>query len=44
MIPFSIHATPDGHIRKLREHFSEDNGIQIITLKGKGYHFVVEKG
>ncbi|HYV90311.1 MAG TPA: response regulator transcription factor [Chitinophagales bacterium] len=33
----------DVYIRKLREYFSEDKGIEIITLKGKGYHFVVEK-
>lgn len=33
--------TLDVYIRKLREYFSSDNGIQIITLKGKGYHFMV---
>ena len=33
----------DVYISKLREYFSGDKGIQIITLKGKGYHFVVEK-
>jgi DNA-binding response OmpR family regulator len=33
----------DVYIRKLREYFSEDSGIEIITLKGIGYHFVVEK-
>lgn len=33
--------TLDVYIRKLREHFAADQGIQIITLKGKGYHFRV---
>lgn len=31
----------DVYIRKLREYLSEDPAIEIITLKGKGYHFVV---
>jgi len=33
----------DVYIRKLREYFGEDSGVQIITLKGRGYQFVVEK-
>jgi DNA-binding response OmpR family regulator len=33
--------TLDVYIRKLREHFSADPEIQIITLKGSGYRFVV---
>lgn len=33
----------DVYIRKLREYFLSDNSIQIITLKGKGYQFVVNK-
>lgn len=33
----------DVYIRKLREYFSEDSGIKIITLKGQGYQFVVDK-
>jgi DNA-binding response OmpR family regulator len=33
----------DVYVRKLREYFEEDSGVQIITLKGKGYQFVVEK-
>ncbi|MFI5135781.1 MAG: response regulator transcription factor [Chitinophagales bacterium] len=33
----------DVYIRKLREYFAEDSGVQIITLKGRGYQFVVEK-
>ncbi len=32
----------DVYISKLREYFSGDEGIKIITLKGKGYQFVVE--
>jgi len=32
----------DVYIRKLREYFGEDSGVQIITLKGRGYQFVVE--
>jgi DNA-binding response OmpR family regulator len=33
--------TLDVYIRKLREYLAEDPAIEIITLKGKGYHFVV---
>lgn len=35
--------TLDVYIRKLREYFASAGGVEIITLKGKGYHFVVEK-
>jgi DNA-binding response OmpR family regulator len=31
----------DVYIRKLRGYFSGADGIEIITLKGKGYHFAV---
>jgi DNA-binding response OmpR family regulator len=31
----------DVYIRKLRSYFSEGAGIEIITLKGVGYHFSV---
>ena len=31
----------DVYIRKLRSYFSEGSGIEIITLKGIGYHFSV---
>ncbi|MBC8048300.1 MAG: response regulator transcription factor [Fimbriimonadaceae bacterium] len=31
----------DVYISKLREYFTADAGIEIITLKGKGYQFVV---
>jgi len=31
----------DVYIRKLREYLAQDKSIEIITLKGKGYHFVV---
>lgn len=33
----------DVYIRKLREYFLSDKNIQIITLKGKGYQFVINK-
>lgn len=33
--------TLDVYIRKLRAYFSADKRIEIITLKGKGYHFKV---
>jgi len=33
--------TLDVYIRKLREYLSADQRIQIITLKGRGYQFVV---
>lgn len=32
----------DVYIRKLREYFSEDISIEIVTLKGKGYLFLVK--
>lgn len=31
----------DVYIRKLREYFADNKGIEIITLKGKGYYFKV---
>ena len=31
----------DVYIRKLRDHFKQDAGIRIQTLKGKGYLFLV---
>ena len=31
----------DVYIRKLREYFAASPGLEIITLKGKGYHFIV---
>jgi DNA-binding response OmpR family regulator len=34
--------TLDVYIRKIRNYLSEDKGIEIITLKGKGYHFLVQ--
>lgn len=33
--------TLDVYIRKLREYFVEDSRIEIVTLKGKGYLFLV---
>ncbi len=31
----------DVYIRKIRGYFAAGSGIEIVTLKGKGYHFVV---
>ncbi len=31
----------DVYIRKLRSYFAKAEGIEIVTLKGQGYHFVV---
>lgn len=33
----------DVYIKKLRNYLKEDEGVKIVTLKGVGYHFVVEK-
>jgi DNA-binding response OmpR family regulator len=33
----------DVYIKKLRSHFSRTSGVEIITLKGKGYHFLVDQ-
>lgn len=33
--------TLDVYVRKLREYFSSEKGIEIITLKGRGYHFLI---
>ncbi len=35
--------TLDVYIRKLRNYFSEDRGIEIVTMKGKGYLFLVKE-
>jgi DNA-binding response OmpR family regulator len=32
----------DVYIRKLREYFGKDTSVEIITLKGVGYHFMVQ--
>ena len=34
----------DVYITRLRNYLKQDDNIQIVTLKGIGYHFVVEKG
>jgi DNA-binding response OmpR family regulator len=34
----------DVYIRKLRQYFTDDSSIQIQTLKGKGYLFLVPSG
>lgn len=33
----------DVYITKLRQYFKSDNNIKIITLRGVGYHFLVDK-
>ncbi|MHC1703840.1 MAG: response regulator transcription factor [Tenuifilaceae bacterium] len=33
--------TLDVYIRKLREYFAEDSNLELITLKGKGYIFLI---
>lgn len=33
----------DVYMRKLREYLSSEPKIEIITLKGKGYHFAVQR-
>lgn len=38
---FFTSRTLDVYIRKFREYFAPDSKIGIITLKGKGYQFVV---
>lgn len=31
----------DVYIKKIRAHLAQDNNLEIVTLKGYGYHFVV---
>lgn len=33
----------DVYIKKIRGYFAEGSGVEIVTLKGKGYQFVVPK-
>jgi DNA-binding response OmpR family regulator len=33
--------TLDVYIRKLRKYFSADQAVQVITLKGSGYLFMI---
>lgn len=32
----------DVYIKKVRDHFAADDKVKILTLKGVGYHFLVE--
>lgn len=34
--------TLDVYIRKIREYFAEDRGVEIVTMKGKGYLFLIK--
>jgi DNA-binding response OmpR family regulator len=38
---YFISRNLDVYIRRLREYFAKGLGVEIITLKGKGYHFSV---
>jgi DNA-binding response OmpR family regulator len=33
----------DVYIKKIRGYFAQGTGVEIVTLKGQGYHFVVPK-
>jgi DNA-binding response OmpR family regulator len=33
----------DVYITKLRDYLKEDSSVQIVTVKGVGYHFVVQQ-
>lgn len=39
---YFISRNLDVYIRRLRDYFAMGKGVEIITLKGKGYHFSVE--
>lgn len=39
---YFISRNLDVYVRKLRRYFAEGTGVSIMTLKGKGYLFVVE--
>lgn len=38
---YFISRNLDVYIRRLRDYFAADKSVEIITLKGKGYHFSV---
>jgi DNA-binding response OmpR family regulator len=38
---YFISRNLDVYIRRLRDYFATGSGVEIITLKGKGYHFSV---
>lgn len=38
---YFISRNLDVYIKRLREYFATGKGVEIITLKGKGYHFSV---
>ncbi len=38
---YFISRNLDVYIRRLRDYFASGNGVEIITLKGKGYHFSI---
>jgi DNA-binding response OmpR family regulator len=38
---YFISRNLDVYIRRLRDYFATGSGVEIITLKGKGYHFSI---
>ncbi|RYZ50189.1 MAG: response regulator transcription factor [Sphingobacteriales bacterium] len=40
---YFISRNLDVYIKRLRSYFTTGSGVEIITLKGKGYHFSVSK-
>ncbi len=40
---YFISRNLDVYIRRLRDYFAKGKGIEIITLKGKGYHFSISE-
>ncbi len=40
---YFISRNLDVYIRRLRDYFATGYGVEIITLKGKGYHFSVHR-
>ncbi len=39
---YFISRNLDVYIRRLRDYFAQGDGVEIITLKGKGYHFSID--
>ena len=33
----------DVYITRIRDYLSQDQGIEIVSIKGVGYHFLVSK-
>ena len=39
---YFISRNLDVYIKRLRDYFAKGEGVEIITLKGKGYHFSID--